>query len=26
MEKLNIYKDIEFDGPIVENEIGKVNY
>mgnify|MGYP000855851377 CR=1 FL=1 len=24
MDKLNIYKDIEFDGPVVENETGKV--
>jgi hypothetical protein len=26
MEKLNVYKDVEFDGPIIKNEMGKVFY
>ena len=24
MEKLNVYKEIEFDGPVINNEMGKV--
>ncbi len=24
MEKLNVYKEIEFDGPVINNETGKV--
>lgn len=24
MEKINVYTDVEFDGPVIKNETGKV--